>query len=231
LKQKQPSDAINFLKIHWLFFLVAIGLLAPPLLIPAPLRKYLAKPRRNEPASVFSLLGLWQNWVDLARAAAGVYVLTELGIEVPSGVEGVATKALILEGCVLIATTVVQTIRSTSTIQFLAPIFYLSGVTLILPGYVPGGFAVFVGWLFALGGGKAIYQLPVMGIALGAVGSLLGLSLPLILNCGLIYLPLILAFMFRKELFFMMSLRRMVESSDSSKRPEPSEIGRQERAS
>jgi hypothetical protein len=29
----------------------------------------------------------------------------------------------------------------------------------------------------------------------------------------------------------MMSLRRMVESSDSSKRPEPSEIERQERAS
>jgi len=72
-----------------------------------------------------------------------------------------------------------------------------------LGGYVAGGFAVFVGWLFAVGGRNAAYQLPIMGVALGIAGSLLDFNFRLVLACGLIFVPLFLSFMAQQQLAFV----------------------------
>jgi hypothetical protein len=94
-------------------------------------------------------------------------------------------------------------------VQILAPIFYLSGLTLVLGGFHQGVFAVVVGWMFAIGGKNLAYQLPAMAVALVAAGSVLGLGLPLLLNSALILLPLLVAAFSRKRLVFATSKRAM----------------------
>jgi hypothetical protein len=188
--------------IHWLSLLLALALLLPPIPFSPEMRKTL---RRRYVTNVLAALRLWQNWVDLARAALGVYVLANWAIDVPdptqSGGESVAllTKTAVL-GLLLLA----QTIRVFRTVQFLAPVFYLSGLTCFFGGWPPeaGPFAVGVGWLFAAGGRNLSYQLPAMAVAVVAAGYVLGPLEPLVMNCGLILVPLVLSVLFKKRLLF-----------------------------
>lgn len=207
------------MNIQWPLFLLSIGLLLPPPRLSASLRKYLMKPRRDVNPSIHSLLLCWQNWADLIRACVGAYLLTELAIQISPEVKGAAMKGLIIEAVVLSCAVLVQTLRIGPGFQLIAPVFYLSGITVILAGYASGGFAVFAGWLFAVGGMKPAYQLPIMGVALAVAGYVLGLGLPLILNCGLILLPLLGAFLFRKQLLFVASDPWANSSSVSAKKP------------
>lgn len=166
------------------------------------MRKFL-RSRRNVAASVRSLLGIWQNWADLIRAGAGVYLLTQFAVELNPEIKGAGTKALLLEAAILSVVLLFQVVRVGGGVRLVAPIFYLCGFTLALGGYAAGGFAVFTGWLFAIGGRKPAYQLPIMGVALAGGGYLLDFNLRLVLACGLIFLPLFLAFMARQQLAFV----------------------------
>lgn len=190
--------------IQWPFFLLAVALLMPPLPLSRELRRYVLKSRRNATTSVKSLAGQWQNWADFFRAAVGVYILTQWAFTVDPEIKGAAMRALVIQGVTLGVVLLVQTIRYTEGIRVIAPIFYLSGMTLILAGLEVGGFAVFVGWLFAIGGNKPVYQMPLMAIGLGGAGYVLGaISLPLILNCGLILVPLVIAFLSRQSMAYV----------------------------
>lgn len=189
------------MQVQWIFLALAVALLVPPLPLSESLRHFVLKSRRNASANIKSTLELWQNWVDLARAGLGVYVLTTLAIQVDTQVEGAALKALMLQGAILAIGIVVQSLKFSGEIRIIAPIFYISGITLMLPGIAVGGFAIFTGWLFGVGSTNPRFVLPVMGIALGAAGYVLGsLGLEVILNCGLIFLPMFLAFMARQPL-------------------------------
>ena len=190
------------MRIQWQWLILAVIMLLPPLPLSESQRKFL-KSRRNSSTSVRSLLKTWQNWVDLIRAGVGVYLLTEFAFPLNPEIKGAGAKAFVLEGLVLGIGLLFQVIRFGRGVQFVAPIFYVCGFTLVLAGYTVGGFAIFTGWLFAVGGKTPVYQLPVMGVALGLAGSLLGFSLRLLLDCSLIFLPLVLAFMFRQQLSFV----------------------------
>lgn len=152
------------------------------------------------------LLKRWQNWVDLVRGIVGAYILSEFVLDVDPEVKGAGTKALMLQGCLLGLALVFQTVRVKAVnkeIALAAPVFFLSGITLVYGGLDAGGFGVFVGWMFAIGGKSPVYQLPAMGVALGGAGYLLGLSLPLIMNCGLVFLPLFISFMAHRPLSYV----------------------------
>lgn len=193
-----------YMQIEWFFLVLAAVLLLPPMPMAQSLRRFVLKSRRNASASITDMLGPWQNWADVARATAGVYVLMVLAVKVDPEIEGAALKALVLQGGTLAIGVVVQSIRYSGELRIVAPVFYLSGITLLLPGLTTGGFAVFTGWLFAVGSQSPKYSLPIMGIAAAAGGYVLGnLGLPLILNCGLIFLPMFLAFMARQPLVFV----------------------------
>ena len=190
------------MKIHWLYLLVAVALLLPPIPFPADIRKTL---RRRNVTNLWAAAKLWQNWADLARAAFGVYVLMELAIVVDSSSPpGVDFYALVLKATVLGLVLLTQTIRIFRNVQFLAPVFYLCGLTLMLGGWQSwaGAFAVGVGWLFAVGGQNLSYQLPAMAVAAAVASYVLGPFLPLMLNCALILIPLILSLLFKKRLLF-----------------------------
>ena len=192
------------MRVQWPFLLLSLVFLLPPMPLSGALHKYVMSARRNPSASVPALFRCWQNWADLIRAGAGVYLLMEYAIQVDRQVKGAGMKALLLEGTVLAAALLFQLARIGPGLQLVAPIFYLCGLTLVLAGYVPGGFAVFVGWMFAIGGKRPAYQLPTMGVALGLSGYILsGPIFLLLLNCVLIFGPLLLSFLFQKPLAFV----------------------------
>jgi len=188
--------------INWLFLLLSAVLLMPPLPVTGATRRFL-KSRRNPSVKTEVLFHRWQNWVDLARGFAGAFILSSFAITVVPDVKGAATKALMIQGCVLGLGLTLQIVRVNAGIILVAPIFLLTGITLVYGGWDAGGFAVFVGWMFAIGGRSPVYQLPVMAVALGGSGYLLGINLGLVLNCGLIALPLLASFMFHKPLAFV----------------------------
>lgn len=184
--------------------LLALVLLGPPLPLSRGLRRFVLKSRRNASADVMSMLRPWQNWFDLARAAAGAYILMGLAIRVDPEVKGAATEAFIVQGGILGLAVLVQTLRYADEIRVIAPIFYLSGLTVVVAGYAAGGFAVFAAWLFVIGGRKLIFHLPIMAVALVGAGYVLGaISLPLILNALLILIPLFLAFLCRQQMVYV----------------------------
>ena len=197
------------MRIQWALMVLCLILLVPPLPLSASLRRFL-KSRRNPTASLRSLLRTWQNWVDLLRAGAGAYLLTEFVVQMNPEIPESGTKALVLEGAVLGLALLFQTVRLGQGVQLVAPIFYLCGFTVALGGYAAGGFAVFVGWLFTIGGKNPVYQLPIMGVALLAAGYLLDLNLRLLLACGLIFVPLVLAFLSRRPLSLVAHERAVV---------------------
>lgn len=191
--------------VQWSFLILAAVLTFPPLPLSTSLRKNVMSARRNASATVPLMMRCWQNWADLLRAGAGAYVLSTLAIQVNAEIKGASVKALLLEGAVLGIGVILQMFRTGRGIQFVGPIFYMCGLTLALSGYLQGSFAVFVGFLFAIGGKRPAYLLPVMGIALVVVGYVVDstITLPLLLACGLIGLPVLIAFLFQKPLAFV----------------------------
>jgi hypothetical protein len=199
-------------KIEWLYLLAALALLLPPAPFSSGVQKSLFSLRRNQFADALAAARVWQNWLDLVRAAAGVYLLTQHAIVTDGLTPGAEMQALAIKAGILILVLVAQTVRIFRTVQLLAPLFYLSGMTLVLGGnvlhpdyYYQGIFAVVVGWLFAIGGKQLAYQLPSMAVALAVAGYVLGLGVPLLLNCALILIPPILGTLFRRKLLFAAS--------------------------
>jgi len=199
------------MRIQWLYLLLALGLMVPPTPLPADFRKALRRSNVNHPEGV---AWVWQNWWDLVRAALGVYFLMQHAI-VGDGQLGADDKALVLQTVVLGVVLLAQIIRMLHTVQLLAPVFYLCGMTLMLGGFdssffhiplpISGAFAVGVGWLFAIGGKNLGYQLPAMAVAVAVAGCVLGPPLPLMVNCGLILFPMLLSVLFKKRLWFAAS--------------------------
>jgi hypothetical protein len=189
------------MSIEWLALAVALVVLFPPLPMSASLRRYVFRSRRNATATVKSLAGQWQNWIDFARAAAGTYILIHYAVTANPEIPGASNKALAMQGSILAAAVLVQGVRVGDDFRIVAPIFYLCGYTLALSGYEAGGFAIFAGFLFAIGAKKPTFELPLMAIALGAVGYVLDdISLHLILNCVLVLFPVVLGFLFRQPM-------------------------------
>ncbi len=199
--------------IRWPWVLVAVVLLAPPPILSSDLRRVLTSARRNASLRAVSLVRAWQNWLDLIRASLGTLVVTELAF-LPDPTKDSVAKPSSLGFTMLAVAVLFQVIRVDTRasrleqkLQLLGPIFYLCGITWVASG-LSGAFAVFVGWIFAVGSKNPAYQLPAMGIALVVGGYVFGLSLPLMCNVALIMMPYWGAFVLRKRLVFVGSERR-----------------------
>lgn len=190
------------MKIHWLYLLLALVLLLPPIPFSMAFQKALHKLRRRDFDSPLAAAGHWQNWVDLFRAGLGVYLLSQWAIELDPEVPGADFKGLAFIATLLSLAVLVQTVRVLRSVQLVAPVFFLCGITLIWGDYLQGAFAVIVGWVFAVGGKNLAFQLPTMAAALAAASFVLGLRLTVFPICGLIVLPLVLSVLLRKRLLF-----------------------------
>ena len=192
------------MKIDWLYFAPALVLLLPPIPLRGATKTFSLSRRHATTASISSMLSLWQNWVDVLRAGLGTFLLAHRAILNEAGIANPDTRGLLLIAMVAGLGLLFQTVRFSRGVQLVAPIFYLSGMTLVFSDFATGGFAVFAGWMFAVGAGKISYQIPVTIIALGGAGCLiLGPSIVVILGCLLTGLPLFAAFLLRQPLLFV----------------------------
>lgn len=185
--------------VNWLYVVAGLVLLLPPLPFSPAQQKCLSSSRRRTAVTPLAATRVWQNWVDLLRAAAGTWLLAN-GVQSQPDVDMARLNEAMTEGFLLGAGLALQTVRMMGHIKFLAPVFYLCGVTLVLGGWPQGAFAVGASWLFAVAGQNMLYHLPGMAGALLIGGAVLGLSLPLAMNCGLIIAPVIVASLLKKRL-------------------------------
>ena len=191
------------MNLTWPYLLVAVALLLPPVPFSQGFQRTLVKSHRRNMGNVGSATRVWQNWADLLRAALGTYVLTHWALVSDPLQPDFEHKVLGACALVLGLGVLVQTLRMLRTLQIMAPVFYVTGVTLILGGPLQGTFAVVVGWVFALVGKNLVYQMPAMAGALVAADLALGFrGLPLMVNVGLIVVPLLIAVLSRRRLLF-----------------------------
>ena len=197
-------DKLSHIVFHWEYFLPALGLLCLPLPLTSGRWTVSVSDRQYYHNGMGGLWRAWQNWLDLFRSVAGTYALLFLSMTVETKIHGVSMIAFLIQAAVLAFGVMMQTIRFGDGLNFFAPVCYLSGLTILLPGSVEGGFAFCFGWAFAIGGKNARYQLPVMGASLAIIAPLLGnLGQMFLLNCGLIFAPLLWPVLFRTRPMLM----------------------------
>jgi hypothetical protein len=161
-------------------------------------------------ATVFGLFRAWQNWVDLFRAPAGAFLLMALAIETDPHDLQSESVALYIRGGILGVGTLVQMFRFGGEVNIFAPLCYLSGLTLMVPGYLEGAFALLISWAFAVGTGDCRWGLPVMGVSLAAAGTAFDQFNALSwLTCGLVLLPPLIAVLAQKRILFVARERRL----------------------
>lgn len=194
------------MSIHWQWLIAACALLLPPPFLSGALRRNILSSRRNSNLTIESLIQPWQNWFDLFRGALGTLILVELAL-VNDSTRPDGTRVVLACTAVVAAALLVQVIRlnlaserAEQCYQFIAPLFYLSGVTLFFGGFVTGAFAVAAGWMLGGASKNLNYILPAMGLALLGAGYVFGLGLFLIFNVALLLLPFAPAFVFRKRM-------------------------------
>ncbi len=190
------------------YFLAAVGLLWLPMPFLARKDKAYANRVRSTSTTLPGLFQAWQNWADLIRSAVGTYALLELSIGLDGSGKDAALAGLIKAG-ILVLGVVIQTVRFTPGQTFLAPLFYLTGITLVFPGYREGAFAVLFGWIFVCGTRDPRFLLPTMGVALPISNYFLsGLSRAVLVNTAMIFLPILSGLLCQRRLVFVSRERR-----------------------
>jgi uncharacterized protein with PQ loop repeat len=149
---------------------------------------------------------VWQNWLDLLRGAAGAYLLAFFAFEVSEDHDW-SRLGWILG--ILLAALLVQTIRRyRERTFFLAPIFFLWGVTLAIAGPFLALYGILASVLVGNVASNLEWKLPVMFVVIGVAGYFvphLGPGLPLlVLNMIAIISPLIVSFCGGGRLVFLM---------------------------
>jgi len=184
------------MKVDPLSLAIALVLLWTPvmLFVRESMRDRLKNPIRNRSATIGRMLLTPLNWIDLARAAGGVWVLRELAITVDPGVTGVATLVLFVQAGVLAIGVLFQTIWHEEELIVLGPLFYIAGATVLLVSWQVGLFSVLLGvtlaqmfsrlsWMFTL--------VPVLSVVFAKLFG--GIGITLAVAGGLYLLPLLIA--------------------------------------
>jgi hypothetical protein len=146
----------------------------------------------------------WQNYIDLLRGAMGAYVVIRMGVNVRANVIGLDPFSASLPTVILGLGVLFQTVRLPAPVLILAPVFYLSGLTLILPGSLEGAFALLFGWAFSFATKDIRHQLPAMGLALLLAGIFNNnLNQSIALNAAFVLAPPLLALLLNRRLIFL----------------------------
>ena len=128
-----------------IYFLPAIVLLWLPWVLSAKQTKAYRKSARTASATLLALFTAWQNWVDLVRSAVGGYLLLNCSID-SMGEGHSQSQVFYVKAAIIGIGALLQMVRfSSSGLVIYAPLFYLSGLTFVLPADVSGGLSALMG--------------------------------------------------------------------------------------
>ena len=195
--------------------MAAVLLLGFPsiLLYPAKTRKWLFSSRTTVDFSIRNSALTWQNWMDLVRGWGGAFLIHHHAFGVDPEVSDAGLTLWIWKGGVFAGLLFMQTlVWHRRRICFVAPAFLVAGMSFVLSDPLAVFYALVaaallaaisenIEWFFALSAG-----------VLSMLGYFwVGLNLALILNCGILFFPLLLTFLGRGR---MTPLMRKVAAVD-----------------
>ena len=200
--------------LHWFSLVAAMVLLWFPMLARPRVPHEIEELVRWAPAKPLAMMKVWLNWVDLARAGLGTWLLLEKTFEFDGDDERAVWTVFVLRAGIFAAGLALQTVHFKRVLYLVAPAFYLTGITLLLGKDFAGAFAVCVGWGFALALRNGQLVLPVMAPALALSSFVLSEpGLLLVLNFALLILPPLLGVLFLRG-------PRLLDSLTASREPE-----------
>lgn len=184
------------MKVDPLSLALALVLLWTPvmLFVRQSMRDRLKNPIRNRSATIGRMLLTPLNWIDLARAAGGVWVLRELAITIEPGISGLGAPVFLVQAGVLAIGVLFQSIWHDEELIVLGPLFYIAGATGLLVSWQVGLFSILLGvtlaqmfsrlsWMFTI--------VPVLSVVFARLFG--GIGVPLAVAAGLYLLPLLIA--------------------------------------
>lgn len=210
------------MNLEYLLLPAGIVLLAVPttVICGVGMRERLGQPARRRGEGIKSLLRSRVNWLDLVRGAAGAWLVQEPLQSTISSQDELATTFLVAELAVLLVCILAQTVWLRRPVRVIGPVFFLTGLTLVLSGPLTGGFALVTGFSCALMIGRVSAVFTLVPVALVAFGILFDEFTPTAaFNAAAFALPAFLSFTFGTRISFV---RRTAKTKSRRARDVPS---------
>ncbi len=191
------------MEINWIYFVIAILLLwiPAPFFYPAEAKERLVSNVYAFDYNLFNYLGAWQNWLDGVRAFAGTFCLVHLALMPVEGDEPARLWATGLLAAILVIAMLLQTVHKNRIVFFVAPVFFLWGITLVLSDWLLGVYAIAAGLTASVMSNSLDLKLWITAGVLAVFGYLLeGAESLIMINVGLIMIPIALAYSFNNHL-------------------------------
>lgn len=185
---------------------VGIAVMAIPttVLYGAKMRARLDRPVRRFDEGLGPLFRSWVNWVDLARGAAGAWLIQFALQDTISSADELATTFLAIELGIVFICVLAQTIWFHRPIRIIGPFFYLAGVSLVLSGPLTGSFALVTGLSCALMLGRLSSVFWFVSAGLAGFGFVFRkFDLVTAFDAFLFVIPAMLAFRYATRISFM----------------------------
>ena len=139
------------MKIDWLLLLASVLLLWTPtiLLMGGPARSRLRNPARNQKVTFPQMALTPLNWIDLLRAAAGVFMLQSWALLPDPTFPGSGVAAMLLRFLIIGLGVFLQSGWVADRLVVMGPTFYLAGLTVALAPWQVWSFALVLGLVAA----------------------------------------------------------------------------------
>jgi hypothetical protein len=170
------------------------------------MRERLNQPVRRHNEGLASLIRSPLNWIDLARAAAGAWLLQDGFKGTLASGDELAMTFLAIQFVVLFAGVLAQTLLFGKPVRVIGPLFFLTGITLVVSGWLTGGFALVIGYACALMVRRLSIVFVLVPPALIAFGVLFHeISVATAFNAAVFALPTFLCFRYGTRISFVRS--------------------------
>lgn len=156
-----------------------------------------------------------RNWLDVARAALGAWLLAEVALQVVPGQPHSMVAVLVAQGILLAVGVLLQTVFYNEGVLLAAPVCYLTGIVLGNAGLIEGGVVAGITWGLAMASRSASFTLWIMTAALGTM-TFFSANDPLLLtDIAVVVLPAFIATVGLKNLYFRGAYEREWQKASS----------------
>jgi len=181
---------------YYLLPLALLCLWTPAVVVSsAEVREKLRQQVRRHDDGFTSLLRNWVNWLDLARSAAGAWMLQRVVSTFSVGQDDLTTTILCVHLAILAMGVLAQTMWFSQKPLVIGPAFYLVGLTLVVCGPQVGFFGLALGYTCALMLRRlslSFFFIPASLVAFALLFHRFGLMT--VFNAAAFALPVLLAF-------------------------------------
>jgi hypothetical protein len=199
------------MNLEYLLLPVGLAVLGVPtaVICGSKMRETLGQPARRHNEGMASLIRSKINWIDLVRGAAGAWLIQKPFQDSVSPQDELASSFLAAQLALLFVGVVAQTLWPRRPARVIGPVFFLTGLTLVLSGPLTGGFALVLGLSCALIFGRLSSVFSLVPVALVGFAFLFNeLGLMTAFNAVAFALPAFLAFTFGIRISFVRSVAK-----------------------